>query len=304
MMCLDSAHKALIGSRFEPTSFDVREWSHNTTWVIWIVEQSRDAICRVQSSASVWPQICLGSSSANQRRVQETDGALSNIYWARSLRSPRFVSVCFRSPIFFFPAVWQIIHFSTGVLPLIPQTSTPSSRSDNRIVSVQSISEVSLISYGNRASICWKLILGCDIVLIAILSPDAATQTNLVFGGSERTRPPDNAERKYIEGPSVCHSPTLYPLLSLAFTNTTMILKNLTFQAGTPTYRYTLPFYFVHALSQQTCASVRAFGGPFWRGRQTFRWLQTVTKSRLTAFRAESHHVSPATGLACWLMST
>lgn len=87
-------------------------------------------------------------------------------------------------------------------------------------------------------------------MLIAILSPDAATQTNLVFGGSERTRPPDNADCKYIEGPSVCHSPTLYPLLSLAFTNTAMVLKNLTFRAGTPhtpTYRYTLPFYFVHA---------------------------------------------------------
>lgn len=68
-------------------------------------------------------------------------------------------------------------------------------------------------------------------MLIAILSPDAATQTNLVFGGSERTRPPDKAERKYMEGPSVCHSPTLYPPLSLAFTNTAMILKNLTFDA-------------------------------------------------------------------------
>lgn len=189
-------------------------------------------------------------------------------------------SFCFRLfPLtyFFSPAVWQIIHFSTGVLPLIPQTSMPSSRSDNRIVSVQSISGVSLISYGNRASICWKLILGCDIVLIAILSPDAATQTNLVFGGSERTRPPDNAERKYIEGPSVCHSPTLYPLLSLAFTNTAMILKNLTFQAGTPhtpTYRYTLPFYFVHTLSQQTCVSVRAFRRPLLRRSPN---LQVIT---------------------------
>lgn len=34
-----------------------------------------------------------------------------------------------------------------------------------------------------QPSSCWKLIPGCDIVLIAILSPDAATQTNLVFGG-------------------------------------------------------------------------------------------------------------------------
>lgn len=164
----------------------------------------------------------------------------------RAHSTPLFLFPSVSAHLFFFPAVWQIIHFSTGVLPLIPQTSTPSYRSDNRIVSVQSISGVSLISYGNRASICWKLILGCDIVLIAILSPDAATQTNLVFGGSERTRPPDNAKHKYIEGPSVCRSPTLYPLLSLTFTNTAMILKSLTFQAGTPrtpTYRHTLPFY-------------------------------------------------------------
>lgn len=53
---------------------------------------------------------------------------------------PSFFFRLFPLTNFFSPAVWQIIHFSTGVLPLIPQTSTPSSRSDNCIVSVQSIS--------------------------------------------------------------------------------------------------------------------------------------------------------------------
>lgn len=139
MMHLDSAHKAVIGSRFEPTSFDVCERSHNTIWLIWIAEQNGDTICRVQSSVSVWPRICLGSSSTNRGGAGNRWCPLQHILGAFT----PLTSFCFRLfPLtnFFSPAVWQIIHFSTGVLPLIPQTSTPSSRSDNCIVSVQSIS--------------------------------------------------------------------------------------------------------------------------------------------------------------------
>ena len=66
---------------------------------------------------------------------------------------------------------------------------------------IRQISALVLLRYGSCSAYFWvslissgdsiyllktNTVLGCDIVLIAILSPDAATQTHLVFGGSRK----------------------------------------------------------------------------------------------------------------------
>lgn len=105
MMRLDSAHKAVIGSRFEPTSFDVYEWSHNTTWVIWIVKQSGDTIwsaeCKVRSQSdlrSVWEAVAptRGGAGNRWRPLQHKLGALTPL--------PSFCFHLFPLTYFFFPS--------------------------------------------------------------------------------------------------------------------------------------------------------------------------------------------------------
>lgn len=97
---------------------------------------------------------------------------------------------------------------STSVFPVIPQISPLILlRQPYRSCSVYFW--VSLISSSDSIyPLKTNTVLGSDIVLIAILSPDAATQTHLVFGGSRKHDLPITG-RVNISRASACLSPTL-----------------------------------------------------------------------------------------------
>lgn len=142
---------------------------------------------------------------------------------------------------------------STSVFPVIPQISAPL-RYPYRFCSIYFW--VSLISSSDSIYLPkTNTALVCDIALIAILSPDAATQTHLVFGGP-RKHGLQITGRVNIQRASVWVSPTVSHIHKH-----TICKKSHPFSSShtnTPTDRSTIALI---SRSQSPSSSTLRFGG-------------------------------------------